>query len=251
VTSQWIRIAFVALAVLPLAGPARADDRSQVAKGRDLYVARCVSCHGSEAQGVSPTGPPVGAGDVRGAGPPLRGVGALAADFYLQTGYMPLGNASEQPRRGKPAYPQHEIRELVAYIGSLGGPGIPRPQPERGHVADGLRLFTENCAGCHQIAGEGGVVTNVVAPNLKAATPVQIAEAVRIGPYVMPRFSRRQLSDRELDSIIAYVRQTQHPDDRGGWGIGHIGPVPEGLVAWLIAGTALLLAAGAIGGRAR
>jgi ubiquinol-cytochrome c reductase cytochrome c subunit len=240
----------VALAVLLLAAPAAAADRSAVQRGRDLYVARCVSCHGLDARGVSPTGPSVGARDVRGAGPSLRGVGALAADFYLRTGYMPLGDPYQQPRRGKPAYPPNEIDEFVAYIGALGGPGVPRPHPERGNVADGLHLFTENCAGCHQIVGEGGVVTDVVAPNLKAATAVQIAEAVRIGPYVMPRFSKRQLSDRELDSIIAYVRQTQHPEDAGGWGIGHIGPVPEGLIAWLVAGTALLLAARAIGSRA-
>ena len=245
-----MRLALVPLAVLALAAPAAAE-RTAVEKGRDLYVARCVSCHGVDARGVSPTGPAVGARDIRGAGPSLRGVGALAADFYLRTGYMPLGDPMQQPRRGKPAYPPNEIDDLIAYIASLGGPGVPRPHPERGSVADGLRLFTENCAGCHQIAGEGGVVTDVVAPNLKAATAVQIAEAVRIGPYVMPRFSARQLSDRELDSIIAYVRQTQHPDDRGGWGIGHIGPVPEGLVAWLLAGTALLLAARAIGSRAQ
>jgi ubiquinol-cytochrome c reductase cytochrome c subunit len=230
---------------------AAAADKSPVQKGRELYVARCVSCHGLDARGVSPTGPAVGASDLRGAGPSLHGVGAQAADFYLETGYMPLGNATEQPRRGKPAYPPNEIDALVAYIASLGGPPIPHPRPERGHVADGLRLFIENCAGCHQVAGEGGVVTDVVAPKLKSATPVQIAEAVRIGPYVMPRFSRRDLSDRKLDSIIAYVLQTRHPVDRGGWGIGHIGPVPEGLVAWLLAGVALLLVARAIGSRAR
>lgn len=241
----------VALAVVVFATPAAAADRTAVERGRDLYVARCVSCHGLDARGVSPTGPAVGARDIRGAGPSLRGVGALAADFYLRTGYMPLRDPYEQPRRGKPDYPPEQIDDLVAYIASLGGPGVPRPHPERGNVAEGLRLFTENCAGCHQIMGEGGVVTDVVAPDLKAATPVQIAEAVRIGPYVMPRFSKRQLSDRELDSIVAYVQQTQHPDDAGGWGIGHIGPVPEGLVAWLLAGTALLLAARAIGNRAR
>ena len=73
-------------------------------------------------------------------------------------------------------------------------------------------------------------------PPLGDATAVQVAEAVRIGPYVMPRFSQRQLSDRELDSIIAYVQYAQHPDDRGGLSLGHLGPVPEGLVAWLVAG---------------
>jgi ubiquinol-cytochrome c reductase cytochrome c subunit len=77
-------------------------------------------------------------------------------------------------------------------------------------------------------------VTGAVAPPLQEATPVQIAEAGRIGPYLMPRFSTKQLSDRELDSIVRYVEYTKHPHDVGGWGIGHIGPVPEGLVTWFI-----------------
>ena len=69
----------------------------------------------------------------------------------------------------------------------------------------------------------------------------QIAEAVRIGPYLMPRFSRAQISDAQLDSIIRYVLSTRHPDNRGGWGIGNVGPIPEGLVTWWIAAPLLIL----------
>jgi ubiquinol-cytochrome c reductase cytochrome c subunit len=181
----------------------------------------------------------------------LRGVGAAAADFYLTTGYMPLEDAEDQPHRNDPTYDRDEIRALVAYIASFGGPEIPQPDPGRGDVAEGMKLFTDNCAGCHQIVGEGGVVTGGVAPQLDAATPVQIAEAVRIGPYVMPRFSERQLSGRQLDSIIAYVEYAKDPRDAGGWSIGHLGPVPEGLVAWLLAGGVLVLLARVIGSKAK
>jgi ubiquinol-cytochrome c reductase cytochrome c subunit len=70
---------------------------------------------------------------------------------------------------------------------------------------------------------------------------VQIAEAVRIGPYVMPSFSERAISNRELDSIVRYVRWAQHhPDNRGGWALGHVGPVPEGLVTWFFAAAVLV-----------
>ena len=78
---------------------------------------------------------------------------------------------------------------------------------------------------------------------------MQIAEAVRIGPYVMPTFSRGQLSDRQLDSLIAYVQEARRPQDRGGWALGHIGPVPEGLVTWLIAVAALVAVCVLIGKR--
>jgi ubiquinol-cytochrome c reductase cytochrome c subunit len=114
-------------------------------------------------------------------------------------------------------------------------------------VSEGLKLFTDRCAGCHQVAAAGGYITGGVVPPLDQATAVQVAEAVRIGPYVMPRFSKKQLSDRELDSIVAYVRYAQAPDDRGGLSLGHLGPVPEGLVAWLVAGAALLCVCVVIG----
>jgi ubiquinol-cytochrome c reductase cytochrome c subunit len=128
---------------------------------------------------------------------------------------------------------------------------VPNPTPEQGDQAEGLRLFTQHCAGCHQVVGEGGYVTNARVPRLKEATPRQIAEAVRTGPYLMPSFSRRAISDRQLDSIIAYLQAAKKPDDRGGWGIGHIGPVPEGIVAWFIAAVVLVGFCALIGERLR
>ena len=95
------------------------------------------------------------------------------------------------------------------------------------------------------------MIVGGTAPNLADSTPTQIAEAVRIGPYLMPRFTTKQLDERQVDSIIRYVQVAQEPDDRGGWGIGHLGPIPEGLVAWLLAGSALVGVAVLIGGRAR
>jgi len=58
------------------------------------------------------------------------------------------------------------------------------------------------------------------------------------------------LPQRDLDDVAAYVRYTAHPDDRGGWGIGNIGPVPEGMVTWLLAAVALLGIVRALGERA-
>ena len=213
--------------------------------GYQLYAGNCVSCHGPGGGGVPSRRP--GAGGIKGAGPPLRGVGALAADLYLRTGYMPLSDPAAQPRRSRVLFSEREIEALVAYVASLGGPPVPKPHPERGNLAEGLHLFTDHCAGCHQVVAEGGYLPDTVAPALGRDSPVRIAEAVRMGPYLMPRFSKRQLSDRQLDSIIRYVRSASHPDDRGGWPIGHLGPVPEGLVTWLIAGVLLVavcLAAG-------
>jgi ubiquinol-cytochrome c reductase cytochrome c subunit len=242
-----IRVLLLLCALLGVL-PAAARGAGDPAAGKRLYGQFCVACHGAAGRGIGPADArPMGGGPLReqagqlGMGPPLRGVGELAADFYLRTGYMPLPKIDEQPRRARVELNDAEIANLVAYVGSLGpGPPVPSPQPERGNLAEGLKLFTDHCAGCHQVGAAGGYVTGAVPPPLDQATPVQIAEAVRIGPYVMPRFSRKAISDRELDSIIAYVQYAKSPDDRGGLSLGHLGPVPEGLVAWLIAGTALV-----------
>jgi ubiquinol-cytochrome c reductase cytochrome c subunit len=224
-------IAIAALLAALLAAPASAQD------GRALFEEGCATCHGDDARGIHDTAPT------------LHGVGEQAADFYLSTGRMPLANPSDEPFRTRPAYTDAERRALIAYVGSLGGPGIPQVAPEQGSLSDGQELFTSHCAGCHQIVGEGGVVPDAVAPSLQDATAVQIAEAVRVGPYLMPAFSERQIDSDQLDSIVRYVLSTRTPPDRGGWGIGHIGPIPEGMVAWLLAGAVLLIIARLLGER--
>jgi ubiquinol-cytochrome c reductase cytochrome c subunit len=208
--------------------------------GAGLYAANCSSCHGYAGQGVSEPSNR-GPGDSRAQGPPLVGVGEQAPDFYLRTGRMPINHAGEQPERQRPPFSDREIRALVDYVGSFGeGPGIPKPEPNRDALPEGFSLFTEHCAGCHQIVGEGGYVPGAKVPVLQHATATQIAEAVRIGPFLMPRFSEKQISDDELDALIAYVQRSKHPRDEGGFGLGHIGPVPEGMVAWLVAAVVLV-----------
>jgi ubiquinol-cytochrome c reductase cytochrome c subunit len=208
--------------------------------GAGLFAANCASCHGIAGQGVAEPNPRA-AGGIVGQGPPLIGVGALAPDFYLRTGRMPLRHAGEQPERQPPVFNDREIRALVAYVASFGGgPPIPTPHPDPSRLSEGMSLFTEHCAGCHQVVGEGGYVTGARVPPLEDATATQIAEAVRIGPFLMPRFPKSQIDDRELDAIVAYVEASRSPEDRGGLGIGHIGPVPEGIVAWLVAGVVLV-----------
>jgi ubiquinol-cytochrome c reductase cytochrome c subunit len=241
-----ILIALVAVApaqAQPASGisrPANANALTPIQLGAALYAGNCSTCHGIAGRGTPDRGPR------------LTDAGALAADFYLRTGYMPLGDPHEQPKRGRVEFRENELRALIAYVASLGnGPPIPTPHPERGNLNEGLRLFTSHCAGCHQIAGQGGVVTGARVPPLTQATATQIAQAVRIGPYLMPRFSERQITPSQLDSLVRYVQLTQRPADRGGWGIGNLGPFPEGMVTWLLAIVVLIATCVVIGRRLR
>ncbi|HET7568728.1 MAG TPA: c-type cytochrome [Gaiellaceae bacterium] len=246
-----IRALLAAAAVaLVLAAPASGGGTPPgklAAYGYHLYGEYCLACHGGNAAGrqhepAYAAGASPGRIQDRQAGiaPSLHGVGALAADFYLRTGYMPLPHVGVQPRRGRVLLDERQIRALVAYVATFGGPPIPKPHPERGNLSQGLNLFTEHCSGCHQVVAQGGYVTGALPPPLEDATDVQIAEAVRIGPYVMPKFTTKDLSAHQLDSIIAYVDYTKHPSHPGGWPLGYLGPVPEGLVTWFLAAVALL-----------
>jgi ubiquinol-cytochrome c reductase cytochrome c subunit len=205
------------------------------AAGQRLFAVACSSCHGPQGRGIAQRGPD------------LRGAGAQAADFYLRTGRMPLAEPDDEPVRAPVQYSDAQIDDLVAYVAALGGPPIPSVDPAAGSLARGRELFTSNCAGCHQIVARGGIVVGATAPALQQANAREIAEAIRVGPYVMPRFSARQLDQRDIDDVTRYVLWTRKTADAGGWGIGDIGPIPEGMVAWLIALLALLGVARLIG----
>jgi ubiquinol-cytochrome c reductase cytochrome c subunit len=228
---------------LLLVSPAHAATPPQgvvanVAQGKSLFAANCSRCHGSRGQGL------------HDRGPSLKDVGALSADFYVRTGYMPLDDPHSQPWRTRVLFSEQEIRSLVAYVATIGhGPPIPAPQWQEASVSAGRLLFADHCAGCHQIAVAGGVLPGARVPALNQATARQIAEAVRVGPYLMPKFSPKAISPTQLNDIVAYVQYAKHPDDRGGWAIGHLGPWPEGIVTWLLAASVLVATCLLIGRR--
>ena len=243
-TRRPIGIAVAALAasggllLLPTAAPAQVGptppptSASDVRAGRELFQVACSSCHGLDGEGVPERGPS------------LVGVGAASADFYLSTGRMHLDRSDVQAQRKEPAYCPRQIRELVAYVASLGrGPAIPRPNPEKGDLVEGNELYANNCASCHSSAGAGGALGHsVYTPSLDKASATEIAEAMRIGPGSMPVFGPDLYDDHEVDSIVRYVLYLQDPSDPGGHGLGHLGPLSEGFVAWLV-GLGLMLVA--------
>ncbi|HWH36026.1 MAG TPA: c-type cytochrome [Acidimicrobiales bacterium] len=216
------------------------DDPQSIADGRALYLTGCVSCHGADGSGAP-------------GGPPLIGAGAASAHFYLTTGRMPhTGEPDEQAVRKDPAYRPGQIEDLVAYVASLGeGPEIPEIDLGEADVPEGGDLYRGNCAACHSAAGAGGALSyGGYAPSLDQATPVQVYEAMRIGPGQMPVFGPAAFSEEEVTSIVAYVETLQELGNPGGFALGRVGPIAEGFVAILIGAGAAVLAAFLIGGRA-
>jgi ubiquinol-cytochrome c reductase cytochrome c subunit len=222
---------------VPQATPTATPTFAPVAlPGRDLYLRDCAWCHGSEGAGGS-------------RGPSLIGVGAASADFMLSTGRMPIADPKEQPGRAVVPYSREQIEELVSVVASFGaGPPIPGVNLSRGNLAEGATLYEDNCAACHGSPGAGGALTNgLIAPPLNQSTPVQVAEAIRLGGAGlrsgnMPKFGEDALTDQQVDAIAHYVDYLREPDDRGGQALGHFGPIPEGFVTWAVGLLALVLA---------
>ncbi|MCW2599771.1 MAG: qcrC [Frankiales bacterium] len=211
-----------------------------VKEGRQLYLQGCSTCHGLSNQG--------GAG-----GPSLIGVGASAVVFQVESGRMPLASAAAQAPRKAVKYDRTQIDQLAAYVQSLGGgPTLPSGPLDDGNLALGGDLFRTNCSSCHNFAGAGGALTRAkYAPALKPADARVIWAAMQSGPENMPRFSDNQLTPDEKKAITTYVRFiTNQNKDPGGAALGHYGPIPEGLVVFLVGIGVLIIVTLWIGARA-
>lgn len=253
-----LAVAIAVFSVLSLGGTRAASgatapvstDPAVINAGLQLYEVHCQSCHGVNGKG----------GD--NGSPEIIDAGAAAADWYITTGRMPLNNPRDEAIRKHPYFNAQQTEELVAYVNALPqingtpdrqGPGIPLVAPpctssSSGQPAgcttltEGQQLFAVNCAQCHQAAGSGGMLSkgNVI-PSLHDANRTQVAEAIRVGPKPMPVFGQGQLTDQQVSAIANYVQYLHNPNNRGGLGISHFGPVAEGFVG-IIAGFGAILA---------
>lgn len=227
---------YTMLAPAPQVAHAQADDAALLAQGAQLYDNACISCHGANLQGVTDRGPS------------LIGVGDAATYFQVSTGRMPLARQEAQAVR-KPPRPEFDpateqgranLNALGAYIQANGG-GPVRPTAEgaalRGdNPARGGELFRLNCAACHNFTGRGGAMSSgKSAPVLDPATETVIYTAMLSGPQNMPKFSDRQLSPEEKQDIITYILSVRDNNNSpGGNDLGGIGPVSEGLIAFIV-----------------
>jgi ubiquinol-cytochrome c reductase cytochrome c subunit len=225
-----------------------ADGLSQSEKieaGRKLFLLSCATCHGQNAEGV------VSADGKSNLGPSLVGVGAAAVHFQVGTGRMPMVATGKQAPRKPEAFSQDEEDQLAAYVASLApGPAAPTltdydldavkglsADEQREAIVRGGKLFLTNCTACHNFEGSGGAMPwGRYAPKLKGVAKNHIYEAMLTGPQQMPVFSNAVLTPEDKRDIIAYIYSVNDKEQTpayGGFGMKGLGPVAEGLVAWL------------------
>jgi ubiquinol-cytochrome c reductase cytochrome c subunit len=223
--------------------PAQAEkastDTEQVAKGRELFLVGCAFCHGQNGEGVKTQ-------NGNQIGPSLVGVGAAAVDFQVGTGRMPMAQPGAQAPRKQPTYSDEEVAALAAYVASLGpGPAIPTEddysieglseEQRQEAIVRGGQIFLTNCTACHNFEGSGGAMPRGgYAPKIRGVEPKYIYEAMLTGPQAMDNFSNGNLSPEEKRDVIAYLGSLEEAPGYGGFGLGGLGPVSEGLFAWLV-----------------
>ncbi|MFT4264902.1 MAG: cytochrome c [Nocardioides sp.] len=208
-------------------------------KGRELFLVGCAFCHGQNAEGLK---------DDKGQniGPSLIGVGAASVDFQMGTNRMPLAAPGQQaPAKKKQVYTDEEIADISAYVASLApGPSIPTAKDysteglsedeKQEAIVRGGQIFLTNCTACHNFTGEGGAMPRGgYAPKILDTSEKHIYEAMLTGPQSMDTFSNGNLSPEEKRDVIAYVKSMKEQPGYGGFSLGNLGPVSEGLFAWL------------------
>ncbi len=223
--------------------PAQADSTASqeelVKEGRELFIVGCAFCHGQNGEGVLTQG-----GDQYG--PALTDVGAAAVDFQVGTGRMPMAQPGAQAARKQPVYSEEETAALAAYVASLGpGPAIPDEsdysteglsEEEREEaIVRGGQIFLTNCTACHNFAGQGGAMPEGgYAPKIRGVEPHYVYEAMLTGPQNMPNFSNGNLPPDAKRDVIAYLESLEETPEYGGFGMGGLGPVSEGMFAWIL-----------------
>jgi quinol---cytochrome-c reductase cytochrome c subunit len=222
--------------VVPRPGVARAADPALEREGEALYDTSCITCHGSNLQGIP------------NRAPSIVGAGQAAVYFQVSTGRMPLAEQGAQAQRKAPRFTPDQIDALGAFVQAHGGgPTTPAASDEDlvgSDISRGGELFRLNCAQCHNYTGRGGALSEgKIAPPLDPATPRQVYAAMLSGPGNMPVFSDGTLSPEEKRDVIGYIDAMKYhvANSPGGLRIGGYGPTDEGFVA-IVVGLGVLVA---------
>lgn len=177
--------------------PQAPADPSVIRHGGQLYQRYCAVCHGTDGSGVA------------GVAPTIQGFSVAAIDLTMRTGRMPLAD----PLRGvrERTLTDGEREAVVAYLRELLGLEGELPEPPPGQAARGRAVYAIHCAQCHGASGRGGVAGDgIKIPELVGLDPVTIAAATREGPFQMPRFGPRVVSDQQVGDIAAFLDEDIH-----------------------------------------
>src|ERR1700754_1762832 len=203
----------VALVVAPSGcGTSTADTN----RGRELFVAKCGTCHAMAQAGTSAR-----------IGPDLDGAFASAREVGMDSDTIE-GVVKDQVEHPRPEngfdsvtmpadiVTGQDLDDVAAYVGEWAG--VPNAAPPRVPGGPGAQAFPNNgCGGCHILAaaGSGGVagpdLDEVLTPGL---TPAQVHEMIvdpnkeiakGYAPNIMPDNFEDTIAAKELDELVEFL----------------------------------------------
>ncbi len=198
--------------------PSPLDGTAAGVTGAVIFAANCAGCHGDHGQGY--------------IGPNQQ------ADAFpsLVAGMVTRGGIS------MPAFPQLSAAQVAA-VSDYVATQIAAPAARTATVAQGGELFRLYCSGCHSSTGRGGALSQGRnAPSLADFPPAEALAAMILGRGNMPIFAGTTFDVRQQAAVALYVETLHSPPSPGGWGLGYIGPVTEGLAAFAGLGLLVLVA---------
>jgi len=185
--------------------------------GQQLFLQHCARCHGDKGEGVNTV--------ITIAGPNIQAEhnhGVVMMAMEVGPSHMPSFAyvLSVQEMRSVADYVTQKLAVIPLAAGDIG---------------EGGKLFRIYCAPCHRTAVRGGalVFTGTNAPDLSQESAALIAGAIRWGPGPMPAFPPSVLDNKQLNSVVDYIKFVQHPPSPGGSPMNWFGPTAEGFAAWV------------------
>jgi mono/diheme cytochrome c family protein len=180
--TQTLRVAAAAL-ICTLASSAFAQDGGEV-----FTASGCGACHGDAGRGAA-LGPSIATGEL------------TAEDFIAYV---------QNPTATMPAYAaeslsDQSLREMQAYLESVGGAAQPVGDAERGAA-----LFRQTgCYQCHANEGQGGAQGPRIGPD--PLTQARFTWYIRNPSGGMPPYTDVVISDQDLADIHAFLKTRTQP----------------------------------------
>jgi len=207
--------ALAALGVLALAASGCGTSKSDVQRGRALFVQNCGACHTlAQAATTGQVGPNL---DDAFAAARAAGEGGSTIEGVVKAQVENPRPSNSNAAVSMPAdlVTGADLEDVAAYVGRYAGvPGAAPPKTEGG---PGAELFANNgCGGCHTLgAANAGGVTG---PNLDEALPGQSAATIEesiVDPNakiakgypanVMPTNFGSTMSPSEVEELVEYL----------------------------------------------
>ena len=216
----------------PSASPSGSTSAQSAAAGQsgaDTFATVCAGCHGAQGEGKGGDGPTLAA--------------AAFSDIVAEK--VTVGGG------GMPAFEGSLAADQIQNVSEYVAQQLADPEARKAELGEGGEWYRLYCSGCHGATGRGGALSRTPnAPSFAGMPAANALAAMEIGPSAMPVFAST-LDARQKAAITRYVQEIVTPASPGGNGLGFIGPVIEGAVAWFFLIVLILIAVWLAWGKGR